>query len=499
MIENFKRNFLFLYTLIACCLGSFAQTTIIDGAFTSGKIECGRLKSVEITQNGVIVSIEIKALKELKRLRIFSSENTFIQSGDVKLLQLSGLLINGSIKQCGFGTNWGWDNVKVGETRVYNLYFEGVMPSGITSFSMVDEGDYNGTHGYCFRNYTIINPRKNYVNVSSVDEIKNMINANNDGICGIYEPFGGVGADLACVKLNGEYKLIYVSSPTSYPYRRFWNIGDIKANLRQTASKILTADWYNSAKILSNSAYVTFDGVSLNAIIDGTNISYLKTYPASSTGSGNTISAASWTGSGFAIKNGYIITNNHVVENSTSIVVVGVNGDHNTEYKAMVVATDAKNDLALIRINDSRFSSFSDVPYSIVNRQCEVGEDVFVLGYPLTSYMGEEIKLTNGIISSRSGYQGDITTYQISAPIQPGNSGGPMFDKNGNVVGVVNAGIPGAENVGYAIKSAYLFNFIESIISTSNIPQSNHVTGYSLADKVKAVKNNVFYIKCNGN
>lgn len=51
------------------------------------------------------------------------------------------------------------------------------------------------------------------------------------------------------------------------------------------------------------------------------------------------------------------------------------------------------------------------------------------MGYPLTSYMGEEVKITDGIISSKTGYEGDIVTYQISAPIQPGNSGGPLFDK----------------------------------------------------------------------
>ncbi len=122
-----------------------------------------------------------------------------------------------------------------------------------------------------------------------------------------------------------------------------------------------------------------------------------------------------------------------------------------------------------------------------------------VLGYPLTSYMGDEVKLTNGIISSRSGYQGDVTTYQISAPVQPGNSGGPMFDSRGNIIGIVNAGIPGAENVGYAIKTSYLYNLVGSVTSTTNIPQTNSVGNGSLADKVRSVKNYVFYIKCKGN
>ena len=87
-------------------------------------------------------------------------------------------------------------------------------------------------------------------------------------------------------------------------------------------------------------------------------------------------------------------------------------------------------------------------------------------------------------------------SYQISAPVQPGNSGGPMFDKNGNVVGIVNAGIPDADNVGYAIKTTYLFNLIKSSVSASVIPNNNIVAGKSLPEKVKILQKYVFYIKC---
>ena len=127
-----------------------------------------------------------------------------------------------------------------------------------------------------------------------------------------------------------------------------------------------------------------------------------------------------------------------------------------------------------------------------------MGEEVFVLGYPMTYYMGEEIKLTNGIISSKSGFQGDISTYQISAPLQPGNSGGPMFDSDGNIVGITSSGFRSAENVGYAIKTSYLYNLVESSVSSEIIPTNNTVPSGSLADKVKAVKSSVFFIKCSG-
>nr|WP_277266111.1 trypsin-like peptidase domain-containing protein [Prevotella corporis] len=79
-------------------------------------------------------------------------------------------------------------------------------------------------------------------------------------------------------------------------------------------------------------------------------------------------------------------------------------------------------------------------------------EDIFVLGYPLVQTMGEDVKLTTDVISSKTGFQGDVSQYQISAAIQPRNSGGPLFDSRGNLIGIVPAKHKGTENVGYAIK-----------------------------------------------
>jgi S1-C subfamily serine protease len=203
-----------------------------------------------------------------------------------------------------------------------------------------------------------------------------------------------------------------------------------------------------------------------------------------------------WTGTGFAIGNGYIVTNNHVAGEAKTISIKGVKGDMNTGYSAEVVATDKVNDIAILRISDSQFSGFGTIPYAVQQRMADVGEDVFVLGYPLTQALGNEIKLTNGIISSRTGYQGNISTYQMSAPVQPGNSGGPMFDNKGNVIGIVVAGVPGAENVGYAIKTSYLNILIESAGLNIKFPTNNSISALSLAEKVKRVKNFVFYIEC---
>ncbi len=201
-----------------------------------------------------------------------------------------------------------------------------------------------------------------------------------------------------------------------------------------------------------------------------------------------------WTGTGFAINNKYVVTNYHVVENANSISLTGINGSFGTKYTARIAATDKNNDLALLKLSGN--ITITNIPYSVKTTTSEVGEEVFVLGYPLTATMGDEIKLTTGIISSKSGFQGDISQYQISAPVQPGNSGGPLFDSKGNIIGIVSAKHAGAENVGYAIKTSYLKSLVESVTSTNVLPQANRISTQNLSGKVKAVKNYVYYITC---
>jgi S1-C subfamily serine protease len=204
------------------------------------------------------------------------------------------------------------------------------------------------------------------------------------------------------------------------------------------------------------------------------------------------------TGTGFAIApNGLIVTNNHVVADSKEIKVSGLNGNFIKDYLAKVVIVDKNNDLAIIQITDNTFNNFGEIPYKIKQSSSMVGEDIFVLGYPLTATMGDEIKLTNGIISSKTGYQNDITVYQISAPVQPGNSGGPLFDKSGNLIGIVNAKHIDAENATYAIKVSYLSNLLEvlDVYPVNNI--GSNLDEKSLSEQVSIIKDFVFLIKIN--
>ena len=111
--------------------------------------------------------------------------------------------------------------------------------------------------------------------------------------------------------------------------------------------------------------------------------------------------------------------------------------------------------------------------------------------------MGDELKFTKGDISSRSGFQGDITAYQHTIPIQPGNSGGPMFDNNGYLIGIINARHTGAENASYSIKSKYLLNILDESSSTISHSLTNLMYGKSISEQVKQIRNFIYIIEVN--
>lgn len=225
--------------------------------------------------------------------------------------------------------------------------------------------------------------------------------------------------------------------------------------------------------------------------------SFAKTFPDPSTYAAKKKSqekeADEWSATGFSINGGYVVTNYHVVKDANKIIVQGVNGEFATKHDAKVECFDKINDLAILKLEDA---VPQNIPYSVKFSVSDVGENIWVLGYPLTATMGDEIKLTTGVISAKSGFEGNLSQYQISAPIQPGNSGGPVFDSKGNVIGIVCSHHEGAENVGYAVKAFCLKNLIKSSLSEKEIPTENKISNQNLTSQIKKVQNFVYYIKC---
>jgi hypothetical protein len=322
---------------------------------------------------------------------------------------------------------------------------------------------------------------------------------------------------VALVKWAGEYKLLYLSGNTKgyekvggcecdgktyiAPASNNWSFGEVKAKLYKTATpNFYKCDWYMADKSLNSDGYTSFDNYTyFKLILSGEESMYLKLYPTADDNIGeNTNKTEKSSGTGYAISSyGYIVTNYHVTNGSTSIKIRGINGDFSKTYTAKVVIEDKNNDLSIIKIDDPSFTSLGTVPYIIANRSLDVGSSVFVLGYPLRATMGDEVKLTNGIISSKSGFQGDVTSYQITAPVQPGNSGGPLFDAKGNIIGIINAKHVGAENASYAVKASYLMNLIDLMPSPPKLQTISTVAGKSLTEQVKILKKFTYIIEIN--
>lgn len=218
----------------------------------------------------------------------------------------------------------------------------------------------------------------------------------------------------------------------------------------------------------------------------------------SSAGSSNSDMDVKATGSGLIFTvNGYVLTNHHVIDNANKVLIEVHSGGFTKSYNATVVQKDIDNDLAILKINDEAFKSLNAIPYSFKESGgADVGATAFTIGYPYAlSGMGKEAKFTDGKISSKTGYNNAINSYQTSIPVQPGNSGGPLFNDKAQLIGVINAGIPDADNVSYAIKLSYIKNLIELLPENIDLPASQSLAGAPLEEKIKAISNYVVLIK----
>ena len=208
----------------------------------------------------------------------------------------------------------------------------------------------------------------------------------------------------------------------------------------------------------------------------------------------------SWSGGGtgfFIDRKGYFATNYHVVDGSSEIQIEFYREGELQTHNAQVIKEDKINDLVILKISDEDFKYFDEIPYNFSSRVLDIGEEVFALGYPLTNFMGKDIKFTDGKISSKTGYDGDIANYQTTTPIQPGNSGGPLFDYNGNLIGI-NASrltFENTQNVSYSIKSSYLKNLIDVLPVRIKLPNNKDIQDLKLTEKIKIISDYVVLIK----
>jgi antitoxin component YwqK of YwqJK toxin-antitoxin module/S1-C subfamily serine protease len=282
-----------------------------------------------------------------------------------------------------------------------------------------------------------------------------------------YEP-----TTLNIVRVNGQFffsidkKLVYTSEYTSLS-------GDL-SGIYNSGVKAVTYDDFKVVKTSPNNLTIPNN----------------KSY-----------SNDDWIGNGSGIifsNNGLIATNYHVIEGANSMEVEFLYNGQVESFSASVVRTDEVNDLAILKIDDSSFESMNGIRYNFKTKTSEVGESVFALGYPKAlSSMGKDIKFTDGKISAKTGFQGDVTTYQTTTPIQPGNSGGPLFDYEGNLIGINSSKIVSddVDNVAYTIKLIYLLTLIDSLNEDVDLPSNTSLQTLPLTSKITELTKYVTLIK----
>ena len=200
-----------------------------------------------------------------------------------------------------------------------------------------------------------------------------------------------------------------------------------------------------------------------------------------------------YNGTGFLIDTkGLMITNAHVVKNSKNIFVQNNKGD---QFKAFVVRLDVPRDVAIIKIDDDRFKSFASLPYSIRKTTSDIAEPVFTLGYPR-----DEIVYGEGYLSASTGFNGDTLSCQISIPANPGNSGGPIFNHNGEVIGILSAKETETEGAVFAVQSKYIYQVLEELKKSSlyknvKVPSKSALNGLDNRQQVKKIQDFVFIVK----
>ena len=206
------------------------------------------------------------------------------------------------------------------------------------------------------------------------------------------------------------------------------------------------------------------------------------------------VEPSKFSGTGFALTSeGYLVTSYHVIQGADSVLI---EGRDRQRFHAEPVYSDVKHDLAILRIIDKKFSGFGRLPYAIKSGQADLGERVFTLGYPR-----EDVVYGEGALSARSGFEGDTAFYQISIPVNPGNSGGPLLDERGNLIGVVSGRQNDAQSAAFATKSSYLVRLVDSLAATAkadapyHLPRYGQLAGSGRPQQLKRLRDYVFVVK----
>lgn len=192
---------------------------------------------------------------------------------------------------------------------------------------------------------------------------------------------------------------------------------------------------------------------------------------------------------------GYLITNAHVIQDATD---VAVENRKKETFKAEVIYKDFLKDIAILKITDDSFSTVTPIPYAISKASADLAEPIYTLGYPRN-----DIVYGQGYLSAKTGYNGDTLSCQIEISANRGNSGSPILNQNGEIIGILNGRQTNAEGFVFAIHSKYIFDAVDSLKKMDTtyqklrLPSSSSIRGVDRKEQVKKTENYVYMVKVN--
>lgn len=198
-------------------------------------------------------------------------------------------------------------------------------------------------------------------------------------------------------------------------------------------------------------------------------------------------------GSSFLIDGkGYLITNAHVLDGATSATVYNEDGK---EFSAIIAYKNDIKDLAILKIEDEDFEPIKNLPYGIRKTNADLGDEIYTIGFP--NFPRTDVVYNVGYLSSVKGYNGDTLTCQIQMSANPGNSGGPVFNKKGEVIGVLSTKLSKADGVSFAIKSKNIYQLVEDfkkVDTASTTLKLSNSTTLNSDDRISQIKKISYFV-----
>jgi serine protease Do len=202
-------------------------------------------------------------------------------------------------------------------------------------------------------------------------------------------------------------------------------------------------------------------------------------------------------GTGFLIDSkGYLVTNAHVIKNEKVVAkTILVQNNNGQEFKVKVLQVDDLRDLAILKIEDEDFKTLAPLPFGLKKAGTDLGEQIFTLGFPRN-----EIVYGEGYMSAKTGFNGDTLSCQIAVAANPGNSGGPVFNKNGEVVGILSTRQLQAQGFVFAITTKNILRSLEDLKKDTayqnlKITTNSLLKGMERTQQIKKIEDFVFLVK----